>query len=267
MKAIQSVIFVTLCLSFGSCDIPGRLVRVSRITSRVAEPSCLNLVTPICKDCNTLLRCLMVDPAPEVPCKTQYPDRPFCHNGACVAEAQGDCVVSTTFTCTGAGYYPDPLNCSRYHLCGANGATDPDYSFYECPVGFVYNPATTMCKLSTSASDCAVADCSADPTGYAVYPADNNIFFYCSADEEPKVLKCPVNNVFDPASFSCVFQCSREGRIADPSDKKKFFECYKNGATYITLSLSCVDSFEFDAKLEQCVKSAVPAPPLAPTVP
>lgn len=146
----------------------------------------------------------MVDPAPEVTCKTQYPDRPYCHQGSCVAEPQGDCRTTTEFTCMGAGYFPDPLNCSRYHLCGAAGAVSPAYSMYECPNGFAYNPATTMCKRITNEADCAIFDCSADPNGYVVYPADNNLFAYCSPDADPVVLKCPANTVFVPASFSCV---------------------------------------------------------------
>ncbi|XP_037042826.1 uncharacterized protein LOC119079110 [Bradysia coprophila] len=250
MKAILSVVFVILCSStLGSADIPGTLVGFSRLASRVAEPSCLNLVTPICKDCNTLLRCLMVDPAPEVPCKTQYPDRPFCHNGACVAEAQGDCVASTTFTCTGAGYYPDPLNCSRYHLCAGAGAVGTSVATYECPAGFVYNPVTTMCKLST---ECTPVDCSPDPAGYVAYPADNRYYAYCRADDVPVILKCGTYFVYNTSTKVCVFHCPREGRIALPSDTKTYYECYLKDTTYYYRISECINGYVFDQTTEQC---------------
>jgi len=255
MNTIQSVLIVTLCLSFGSCDVPGTLVGFSRITSRAA-PSCLNSYLPVCADCQTLLKCQNSDDSPKVVCKTQYPDRPYCSNGACTAEAPGDCIAP--FRCTDAGYYPNPLNCSRYHLCSGAGAEGPGVATYECPSGFVYNPLTTMCKLSASPSDCATIDCSADPIGYVLYPADNKFFASCDPGEEPLVLKCPQDNVYVPSEYRCVFKCPREGRIADPLDKTKFYECYFDGSTYFSQSLQCVDTYEFSAAIQQCFKPATP---------
>lgn len=72
---------------------------------------------------------------------------------------------------------------------------------YECPTGFVYNPVTTMCKLSTV---CAVVDCTVDPYGYVVYPADNSFFASCTPDEEPLLLKCPQDHIYKPSESTCV---------------------------------------------------------------
>lgn len=142
---------------------------------------------------------------PEVICKDAYPDRPFCSNGACTAVAPDNCLPA--FRCTDAGYYPDPLNCSRYHLCGEAGAIGTSMATYECPNGFVYNPVTTMCKLSAAPGDCALINCTADPFGYVLYPADNTFFASCTPDEDPLMLKCPQYHVYNPAAFLCVRFC------------------------------------------------------------
>lgn len=102
-------------------------------------------------------------------------------------------------------FHLDPHNCSRYHLCGESGATGLGVNTYECPKDFVYNPATTMCKWSPPPNgQCAVIDCSIDPIGNVVYPADNQYFASCSPNEEPLMLKCPQNFVFNPAVSNCV---------------------------------------------------------------
>lgn len=145
----------------------------------------------------------MVDPAPEVVCKTQYPDRPYCSKGGCVSEAPAECQTSTTFFCTGAGYYPDPTVCSRYYFCASAGATGDKIATYQCPTGFVYNPATTMCKQST---ECKPVDCSVDPEGYVAYPADNRYYAYCRVGEDPVIIKCETYFVYKPSAQVCVRQ-------------------------------------------------------------
>lgn len=125
-----------------------------------------------------------------------------------MADAPSDCVIP--FRCTDTGYFPDPLNCSRYHLCSAAGASGSAVATYECPNRFVYNPATTMCKLSSSPNDCAVIDCSYDPYGYVLYPADKNFFASCSPEEDPLLLKCPQYHVFVPTQYTCVSFCENQ---------------------------------------------------------
>lgn len=63
-----------------------------------------------------------------------------------------------------------------------------------------------MCKLSATPSDCATFDCSADPYGYAIYPADSSFFASCAPGEDPLVLRCPLNHIYQPSEYKCVSQ-------------------------------------------------------------
>ncbi|KAJ6646175.1 hypothetical protein Bhyg_01386 [Pseudolycoriella hygida] len=243
------------CIALGSCDIPGTLISNFGIAPRTT-PSCLNTYQPVCGDCTTLWKCENSANPPTINCKAAYPDRPHCNEGGCTATQSAECVVSEVFRCTDAGYFPDPQDCTKYHLCAAAGATDGAVATYKCPNGYTYNTETTLCKLN---GYCYKVNCTGDPFGYTIYPGNYTFYASCRGDDVPWILRCPKLNVFSVNESKCVFQCPFEGRIADPDSQLRYYECYLEGNTYYYTREKCVDGYLFDQGSQQCFK---PAPPM-----
>ncbi|XP_046997944.1 uncharacterized protein LOC124613293 [Schistocerca americana] len=85
------------------------------------------LATSTLETCTDGLRCSAGDEA------CTQPELSECRSGS----ANG-------FECRAAGYFPDPYNCSIYHLCPNVG--DPNYVTGTCTGAWAYNPLTTDCR-------------------------------------------------------------------------------------------------------------------------
>ncbi|XP_021712550.1 uncharacterized protein LOC110681083 [Aedes aegypti] len=118
-------------------ELPGTLISAldTGISTAASRTTCdgENFYST-CSDCNTILGC--IGPISDArDCTTIAPGKPYCVNGACsaVRSSNGDCSTSS-FTCTNAGYFPDPFNCVIYHYC--DKALEPS-TIYQCPPRYV----------------------------------------------------------------------------------------------------------------------------------
>lgn len=148
----------------------------------------------------------------------------------------------------------DPLNCSQYFFCeGPQGAS----LAYECPEGYVYNSLTRECKRRVSPADCSTVNCASSYDQYVAYPADPSYYALCLVTDDsttPIVFRCPKSEQFVQSQIRCVFQCKKEGRVADGRDCSKYYECYRNGLNFIKLHQKCLPGFIFDSVENGCVE-------------
>ncbi|KAJ6645644.1 hypothetical protein Bhyg_00851 [Pseudolycoriella hygida] len=235
-------------------SIPGLPIKslLPRAVSTKAVTSCKNIYGPVCGDCNTLWICLGGETAyQKQTCGTIYPGQPYCVDGACTSFATPtvECPLKGGITCTGKGYFPNPLNCSQYVFCEK---AEGNLVVYECPNGFVYNSLTKGCKRKVLPADCGTINCASTPNQFAAYPPDASFYALCEGSTKPTVFKCPDSELFVPSLRRCVFQCKKEGRFVDGRDCSKYYECYRNGLSYILLHQTCLSKFIFNAETNGC---------------
>lgn len=125
------------------------------------------------------------------------------------------------------------------------------------PSGFTYNSLTKQCKRRVLPSDCSTVNCASNPDQYVIYPADPSYYALCLVTDgaiTPIIFKCVDPEQFVQSQRRCVFQCKKEGRVADAKDCTRYYECYRNGLSYITMHQKCLTGFKFDADANGCVQ-------------
>ncbi|KAG4080391.1 hypothetical protein HA402_010459 [Bradysia odoriphaga] len=245
-------------------NIPGSPIQSlsPRLASARAEATCTNVYGPICGDCNTLWTCLGQSEAYRTQnCDKNYPGQPYCVDGACNGTPDpnnDECTTTTGITCTGTGYFPNPLNCSQYFFCQKpQGSSMP----YECPSGFAYNSQTKQCKRRILPADCSTINCASNPDRYVAYGPDPSYYALCLVTDgviAPIMFKCPTAEQFVQSQRRCVFQCKQEGRVVDAKDCTKYYECYRSGLNFITLHQKCLTGFIFSSEVNGCVEGTCP---------
>ena len=162
-------------------------------------------------------------------------------------------LLSENFICMQeSGSFPDPYNCTRYHVCKNHTA----YSL-ECYNGTTYNSWTGQCDRT----ECYNFDCTSK-TGIKVpYGKNNNIFAYCIYGMVMYADRCPVEYEFNFGKQKCVPACTREGYFADVTDTSKYYVCAKENPLFtstpgrVTLGkrMSCRFYTVFDPSFFRCV--------------
>lgn len=217
-------------------------------------------------DCATLLLCNVgtMERAPilSYKCSTLTGSSPYCNPGTKQCSASGDpknvqCSgPKLDFICTDIGYFPDPKNCSKYIYCG-----DTTAEVFECPYYYVYDAKTERCKRYRRSTDCATINClnqNSYPT-FLAYSAHKSFYGLCLNDNNvisTTVLRCSDSDYFEynPTTITCEFKCPGDGQFPDPTDCKKFYECYRFGRVYNYNIKTCPVGLYFDQNLLRCVK-------------
>lgn len=152
----------------------------------------------------------------------------------------------------------DPSNCSQYYFCeGPRGAS----MAYECPPRHVYKSLEKECKRQILSSDCTKINCASNTDQFVGYPPDPSYYVMClitDGTSTPIAFKCALNEQFIPSERKCVFQCKKEGRAADGKDCTKYYECYRNGFSFVTMHQKCLNGFIFSSEANGCVKGTCP---------
>ncbi|KAK3925469.1 putative endochitinase [Frankliniella fusca] len=215
----------------------------------------------VCGDCYTRTLCARLGkglvPVSNVTCAS---DAPYCVDGKCVPDLPADStceplpVPESTFHCYGDGYFPDPGNCSRYHLCVADKAFD-----YDCPRGLTYDHGRAMCSPS---APCSAFNCRGRTGQYQLYQPDNSLYALCISENaaEALVAACPPGHRLrfdDPQNVRCEAYCPRVGRWPDPDDTTGtlFLEClasYVRGELIGPIPSACPNGAVFDEAAERC---------------
>lgn len=143
-------------------------------------------------------------------CKT--PDE-TCLLDRCALEPNPKCPApnGSMFVCTGTGVFPDPFDCSSYHVCieksqiisDENVPVNDLYAAVKCPENWGYNPVTTYCDKRLSDGFCPEAPpiptCQAIGNIGAI--TGTSIYYICTTDNNgvlrPILHMCPHGNVID----------------------------------------------------------------------
>lgn len=112
-----------------------------------------------CKNCSTLVRCIeeeegsgFVEVVIET-CKTA--DGEYCYKDrGCSKEFNACCNAPPyTFKCNALGMFPDPYDCTKYHICTKSAGKLVDNVAY-CSGQYGYNMITTYCDKKLAAGQC-----------------------------------------------------------------------------------------------------------------
>ncbi|XP_055601308.1 uncharacterized protein LOC129750110 [Uranotaenia lowii] len=273
MIAIVSLVLIALFgLSSAEVEVPGTLIweKPSGLSivglAEVIPPTCdgVNYYST-CYDCNQILVCSGKLPSTQQNCRVNSPTKPYCSAGICSATPT---CPPEPLSCTDAGKFPDPYNCTQYHYCEAAGE---DSSVYACPPKYVYNADTGLCKVQVYVADCMTAKC--DPTkGFGTYGTSKTFFAICTYDDKGvlssvDMAKCPNNTLFDTVNGSgCKFTCPKDGNFANPMDPTfaSYYLCYTSGVTKVASLQKCAEGKAFDVAAGLCTAAAyattTPAP-------
>uniref|UniRef100_A0A1Y9HB83 Chitin-binding type-2 domain-containing protein n=1 Tax=Anopheles farauti TaxID=69004 RepID=A0A1Y9HB83_9DIPT len=273
-------------------DVPSSLWFGSSSSSQLSPPfidktltgTCSNTSAIVCTGCRRVRVCIpgISDEAllPENDC----PPSTYCHTlaggmGACLATIDPlfpECRASVEMgggggsvgiLCTGAGVFPDPLDCRKFHYCTTVGR----YArAFKCPSKYVYNSKKQTCSRNTP---CRTVQCR--PNGRSIflpYPPDPAYYAYCNYHRIRRhpilrnivMYKCAEGAEFNAQANSCVFKCTREGFMAKTGEPSKFYWCRKVGGKLFGYEQVCPGvGSTFSARFGICL----PPPPMTTTTP
>ncbi|XP_055536702.1 uncharacterized protein LOC129725196 [Wyeomyia smithii] len=251
-KIFLLVLAVQVCRAHPD-EVPGTLQVASPISLPVATAAftCTGGYDSGCNNCTTQIQCTGSGTAIETTCRGSTP---FCTSGSCSASVDPGVGCSVpTITCTGEGVFPDPYICQAYHNCSeANKKSDA----HLCPLGFVFNAATLLCKQSSLAEDCVTVKCPIS-TGVGTYGTSQTYYAVCIYSNnslyEILMLKCSDGATFD--GRGCVYQCKEEGNFTDANDSTKYYQCYALNEGWAYYHLKCPSGKKFDATKQVCMPS------------
>ncbi|XP_049814118.1 mucin-2-like isoform X2 [Schistocerca nitens] len=153
-------------------------------------------------DCTKVLLCQGEEQAIELlSCKQDE----GCVRGECV-EGASDCHSETDpITCTGVGLFPDPDDCTKFHICKAGGGPSTNRT---CADDWAYNPLTGVCSEQLTGSICSslpiVCDGLADTDRF---PGNPSIYYICVSDDGveiyPSLYRCPHGGIYNPSTYQC----------------------------------------------------------------
>jgi len=106
------------------------------------------------------------------------------------------------FTCEGRedGFYPNPLDCSKYIGCHDNNGGEMMMTHYQCPPPLLFDPIRRNCNLP-SFVDCDLS-CEGRLDDLYPHPHDCALFLICNAFEA-HVYRCPSPLLFNKDSSQC----------------------------------------------------------------
>ncbi|KAE8747954.1 hypothetical protein FOCC_FOCC005344 [Frankliniella occidentalis] len=262
---------------------PAELLRMSRYPNLLGGPTpndavCLN-TTRSCADCTHVNLCAYVGGHWSYLQTSSCPDSaPFCKDGQCIKEDTAGCnlpPVSSDFRCYPGfdGYYPSPNDCAKYYVCSNSVAY-----VYNCQQDHIYSQARGMCvRKDTDPEACFTFPCTPGEVSYHLYRPDQAIYGVCT-DMGVSVSRCPTANYrIDPENpFSpCTAYCSKQGRIPDIDDPRKYYDCNlvplnrrtpdctrcsAPGTLTDPVPQYCPPNTVFSALLQRCVEPNQPIP-------
>lgn len=131
----------------------------------------------------------------------------------CAKEPNPKCPIKggSSFVCTGTGVFPDPYDCSSYHVCieKDNIIADDEipvndlYAAVKCPDNWAYNPVSTYCDKALPNGFCP----NAPPIPACREIGDigaidgTSIYYICTNDAKgalrPILHMCPHGNIIN----------------------------------------------------------------------
>lgn len=131
------------------------------------------------------------------------------------------------FTCTRAGSYRHPADCSKFFRCVKFDQRKHDYTvfIFDCPPGLVFDEKIEVCNWPAWSESChGSGEISTTPKsafqcpglGYYQDPENCRYFYFCDDTYEngtltPFDMRCPHGLGFDPTSFTCNYPAVTPG--------------------------------------------------------
>ncbi|XP_012282668.1 uncharacterized protein LOC105700936 [Orussus abietinus] len=186
---------------------------------------------------------------------SETPKTPYCdrNTGLCTATPSPDCAPpGERFVCPRqSGIYPDPLSCSRYHIC-ING----DDTAINCPKNNIYDHEIKECRLRRVAKDCVAFDCTKKENQDVVYPKDPRIWGICVGGRAYILGRCRDYEVYDTQKRTCVRHCDKVGNQPH-DDCRKYVRCYEySPGKYESIVYPCPRGLGFDQSVGRCTRNA-----------
>ncbi|XP_014479772.1 PREDICTED: RGS domain-containing serine/threonine-protein kinase A [Dinoponera quadriceps] len=187
-----------------------------------------------------------------ITCDSNTPER-YCNNGVCSRIPEPRCDPSI-FSCPAVdGVYPDPEDCTRYHICIRGFRTTN-----VCPLNNVYDHATGSCKYRRLTSDCVRFVCGNQDGTPIVYPRDDRIYGRCFGGKAYISGRCQEYEKYNLISQRCERHCRSTGtQPPDPGSCGTFFLCAElSPHKYTPVEMSCGCDQAYDEKEKRCTSSA-----------
>uniref|UniRef100_A0A336M2Y7 CSON010819 protein n=1 Tax=Culicoides sonorensis TaxID=179676 RepID=A0A336M2Y7_CULSO len=269
MISLKSVFFVFLVLFYtnhcttqalGTELVKGvPILNIEEVAK--SQPACQNENFLQCNAaCDSLIVCqgINTDPILTQKCGAATP---YCevtgNEAACQATPGTTCRPSTSPTCTGAGYYPDVADCTKYNLCG--GANSVPLFSYQCPTGYIYSSRDVACRRLIP---CVRVTCPTTGAVLAPYTPNPEFYYLCQPNRTPIVYRCQENLQFR-AGIGCSFVCPAEGIFK--RDESSYYFCYRDGVLKYTI-YTCPGGTVYDDTKKRCeLQSTTAAPPTTPS--
>jgi hypothetical protein len=170
------------------------------------------------------------------------------------------------FICPGIGKYPDPVDCSKFHLC-INAVFEIIDVVMSCPEGTLYDAFNQRCTINPVQCP-GEEQIVCDRPGLFPHPTDCNRYYKCiwkyiHNHFELRQYRCPPKFEFSAVMKFCIpsrtcqshndsFECSEPGRFPVETNCKEYYECKEiNGI--LTKELKSCNLFKlFDRELRRC---------------
>ena len=167
------------------------------------------------------------------------PDGP---GDACPAS---ELALTSSFTCMATGFFPDPIDCRKYHFC--NQVADLIIATTStCADGYAYNPVTTNCDTRYVASRCTKIVCKKEEIGvFKSFAVNSQYYYICGSNRKdelsPVMFACPSNTIANVATnpVTCVYQCRKTGFFANNLNSNAYFGCTIRGGVWVSEQRNC----------------------------
>lgn len=173
-------------------------------------------------------------------CVNINPFTPYCVKGKCSASPDMEdpnCV--TAFTCTWSGYFPDPTDCTKYHVCEKAGK---ESVLFQCPHNYVYDSALNLCT-SRSQLGCNTVDCTGVVDHMVLYGGNPAYYAFCKSGLQAEIFmfRCVdvVSEVFDVNWGRCVYNCQKEGNHVDRTNCYGYITCSFDNGQWVSTKQTC----------------------------
>uniref|UniRef100_A0A8D8UZL7 Chitin-binding type-2 domain-containing protein n=1 Tax=Cacopsylla melanoneura TaxID=428564 RepID=A0A8D8UZL7_9HEMI len=189
-------------------------------------------------------------------------------NGGCTDNHRAcDIFGLENINCQDVGFFPDPFDCTSYHICSQDGESITGTRMH-CKTGLAYDPLSTICRLKKSDRVCTespVPKC-LTPLQMGALVENPTLYYICVYTDKkelyPRLYRCPYGLMFDAINAQCVetlpnttpqpkqeFKCSKQGTFPDPYDCHSYYICESDLKPQ---HKTCRVGFYFDSKISLC---------------
>lgn len=101
-----------------------------------------------------------------------------------------------------------------------------------------------------------------------MYTPDRRYYAFCANGlVKPIMYKCPnTGEEYDQNTQQCQQKCTQVGRLPDPSDCHRYFECYRAGTVLVSQRQTCANGYYFNTISKGCtIGSCQTTPPTTTT--